>query len=869
MENTTAAKIINQSLAQELKSSFTEYAMSVIVSRALPDARDGLKPVHRRILYAMHHLGYGHDKPYKKSARIVGDVMGRYHPHGDSAIYDAMVRMAQTFSMRLPLIDGQGNFGSMDGDAAAAMRYTEARLSKKASLLVADIEKDTVAFEPNYDESTTEPSVLPSRLPNLLINGSEGIAVGMATRIPPHNPVEAIDLCLAYIANPSMSVAEMMMVMPGPDFPTGPILMGLDGVREAYETGRGSVPVRARHIVEQVGKAKREQLVFTSLPFQVNKAKLVQEISKLSNEGTIEGIKEVRDESDRDGIRLVVEIGRDADAERVLNQLYKHTDLMTSFPINIMAIDGGRARQMSLPDLLRAFVEHRRDVIYKRTRFDLKKTLTDAHKLVGLIAALSDLDKVIEAIRGANDQDDALARLMALKLDFSPIRELVGRLEGMDSPAIEHGSYMLSRDQAKAILDMRLARLTKLEGGRLANDLEEAAIFIDTCRDILTNRSSLDAVMIRELEEARTLVSSPRLTEIGDAPRQVRDEDLIQREDVVVVLTHSGYVKQVPVNAFRAQRRGGTGKLGMETKEEDFVSRIISTHTHAQMCIFTDRGLAFGVKVYELPRGAANARGRPIVNYLQLTKNEKIMRAIVLPDPEERDGKSLLFVTSDGHVRRNSIDDFTSVPSNGKIAMRLEDESVSVIDVLVCSDSDEIVLMSAQGMTTRFKASDVRVFNSRYSLGVTGMRLRPGDTIIAAAVVPTSEIGDDIEDVDLLTQSEDLEKRVALLTVTAGGYGKRTPVSAYRHSKRGARGVLDRPDPKRCGPIVGSLVVHPSAEVMIMTADGATIRTKASEIRACGRNSLGVRLLKLRQGDKVVAIAEVPEDDGLESATSE
>lgn len=862
-------------LEHEMQSSYLEYAMSVVVGRALPDARDGLKPVHRRILYAMHELGYTADKPFRKSARIVGDVMGRYHPHGDSAIYDTLVRLAQNFAMRVPLVDGQGNFGSMDGDKAAAMRYTEARLAKVATNLVVDLNYDTVNYRPNYDESSLEPVVLPTRLPNLIINGSEGIAVGMATKIAPHNPVEALDACLAYLKKPTLSVDELLDIMPGPDFPTGGLMMGARGIREAYETGRGAVVVRAIHEFEENKKTGRTSIVFSELPYQVNKANLYATIDQMRRDKLIDGISEVRDESDRRGIRLVVELRRDADPHRVLAQLHKSTDAQSTFSMNMMAIDGGRAQQMGMLDLIRAFVRHRQDVVRRRTRHQLKIAREKGHVLVGLAAALDNIDAVIAIIRSSRDRQEALDRLTSVDLDGSKLQDLLLTVEGEKVAARFADVFRLSLAQSEAILEMRLQRLTGLERDKVLADGQEAAEKISWCRAVLTDPRKLDGVVRDELKECRNVFAKEtRRTRIEADILTYNEEDLIQKQDVVVTLTHSGYVKYTGINQFRSQKRGGRGKTGITMKDEDAVSRLVMTNTHADLVAFSDRGLSYGIKVYRLPEADAAQKGRPIVNFLTgIDQGETITNAIVLPQGDDAAGKTLLFVTARGHVRRNRIEDFTNVPSNGKIAMKLEESGDRMIQVLVCDDQDEIVMMTACGMAVRFNVDQIRIFESRYSVGVRGMRLKEGDEIISAAVVNRDLVGEDLREADLVHSGDDVESRSsepALLTISTKGYGKRTPLSAYRKINRGGKGVTDRPDPSRIGSFASAFVVMPDDEILIMTVSGISLRMQAGEIRACSRNSLGVRLVKLTKGDEISSVIKIENrygnlsDDGEE-----
>ncbi len=875
-----------------MKRSYLDYAMSVIVSRALPDVRDGLKPVHRRILFAMKEAGYDFNKPFRKSARVVGDVMGKYHPHGDAAIYDAMVRMAQDFSMRLPLVDGQGNFGSMDGDPPAAMRYTEVRLARAASALLDDIEKETVDFQPNYDESAQEPVVLPARFPNLLINGAGGIAVGMATNIPTHNLGEVIDACCAYIDNPDITIDELMQHLPGPDFPTGAIVLGRAGIREAYHTGRGSVVMRGRTHVEEIRK-DREAIVITEIPYQVNKARMIERIAEVVQDKVIEGIADLRDESDRDGVRVVVELKRDAVADVVLNQLYRYTPLQTSFGVNMLALNGGRPELMNLKDILAAFVTFREEVITRRTAYDLGKARERAHLLVGLAIAVANIDRVIEMIRRAPDPATAREQLMAV--DW-PAREVEALIKLIDEPGrdvSEDGSYRLSEAQARAILDLRLQRLTALERDKIADELKELARSITDFLEILGSRARRMEILRTELTEIKEQFATPRRTTLEENEFEHDIEDLIQREDMVVTVTHGGYIKRVPLSAYRAQRRGGKGRAGMATRDEDFVSQLFVVDTHTPVLFFSTTGMVYKMKVYRLPLGTPQARGKALVNLLPLQEGETISTLMPLPEDEESWGDMfVMFATASGCVRRNRLSDFVSVKANGKIAMKL-DEGDRLIGVQTCTEGDDVLLAARGGQAIRFPVSDVRVFSGRSSVGVRGIRLSEGDEVISMSIlrhieVDTSEreayirmanarrraAGDSGAGVENgngeaaqggLTPERFAELEAAeefILSVTANGFGKRTSAYEYRITSRGGQGIANIETSDRNGPVVASFPVAHSDQVMLVTDGGQLIRLPVHDIRIAGRKTQGVVLFKVANGEQVASVTRLADQNG-------
>ncbi|MEI6985488.1 MAG: DNA gyrase subunit A [Rhodospirillaceae bacterium] len=871
-----------------MRRSYLDYAMSVIVSRALPDVRDGLKPVHRRILFAMKEGGYDSTKAYKKSARIVGDVMGKYHPHGDSAIYDAMVRMAQTFSMRLPLIDGQGNFGSMDGDPAAAMRYTEARLAKSAEALLDDIDKDTVDFKPSYDESGEEPTVLPARFPNLLVNGAGGIAVGMATNIPPHNLGEVIDACCACIDDPDISIADLIELVPGPDFPTGAHIMGRAGIRAAFYTGRGSVVMRARSTIEELRK-DRWGIVVTEVPYQVNKSKLLERIAELVTDKTVEGISDLRDESDRDGVRVVIELKRDANPEIVLNQLYRHSNLQTSFGVNSLALRGGRPEMMTLKDIIVAFLAFREQVITRRTEFELGKARERAHLLVGLAVAVANLDDMIALIRRAPDPGTARTEMMDRNWPAADVAPLIALVEEAPRGVAEDGTYRLSETQARAILDLRLHRLTGLERDKIGADLHEVTDRIAYFLGILGDRLKLLDILRGELVEMKERFGTPRRTEIMDLEFEADIEDLIQREEMVVTVSHSGYIKRVPLSTYRAQRRGGKGRSGMSVKSEDTVSDLFVANTHTPLLLFSTRGLVYQLKVYRLPLGTPQSRGKALVNLLPLSEGETISTVLAWPDSEaEQSDLSIMFATSTGGVRRNRLADFAAIRTNGLIAMKLEDEGERLISVHTCGENDDLLLSTRDGKCIRFQANDVRLFSGRTSTGVRGIKLAEGDEVISMSVLRHVEVESDERaaylrmrrertdeagaevigdgDAPALTLSPERFDELArveefILTVSACGFGKRTSSYEYRNTNRAGHGIQNMIINERNGPVVASFPVTAGQQIMLVANSGQVIRMSTLDIRAAGRRTQGVTLFRLAPDERVVSVATVDDSE--------
>ena len=894
------------SIENEMKRSYLDYAMSVIVSRALPDVRDGLKPVHRRILYAMKENGYDSTKPYRKSARIVGDVMGKYHPHGDSAIYDAMVRMAQDFSLRLPLIDGQGNFGSMDGDPAAAMRYTEARLAKAAETLLDDIGKETVDFQPNYDESIFEPTVLPSKFPNLLVNGAGGIAVGMATNIPPHNLGEVIDACVAYVDNPMVTLEEMMEIVPGPDFPTGGIILGRAGIRAAYSTGRGSIIMRARTHVEEVSKNK-EAIVVTEIPYQVNKSKMIERIAEVVRDKTVEGISDLRDESDRDGVRVVIELKREAIAEVVLAQLFRFTQLQTSFGANMLALNGGRPEMLNLRQFIQAFVDFREEVVIRRTTYELRKARERAHILAGLLVAISNLDPVIEMIRRAPDPATARESLMAEAWPANDVEDFIRLIDDPGHEVVD-GKYRLSEAQARAILELRLQRLTGMERDKLTAETEELAAQIKDFLEILQSRTRRMEVIRGEMIQVRDQFATPRRTTLEENEFEHDIEDLIQREDMVVTVTHGGYIKRVPLSTYRAQRRGGKGRSGMNTKDDDFVVKVFVTNTHTPVLFFSNKGMVYQLKVYRLPLGNPQARGKAMVNLLPLDADENITTIMPLPEDEESWGDlHVMFATSSGNVRRNLLSDFTNIKSNGKIAMKL-DAGDHLVNVRTCTPDDDVLLATSNSMAMRFAVTDVRVFAGRNSTGVRGIRLGEGDNVISMTIIRHGAASSDerkeylaaanakrrLAVVDSERSAEDVardqEKAVILdqdyyaamaeneefiLTITDDGMGQLCSAYDYRVTGRGGKGIGNMVLKNGGTCIVASFLIHPELDEIILVTDGGQIiRMPVSGVRQISRNSKGVRLFNISDDHKVVSVAQLrdegdDEEEGEEGAEGE
>ena len=842
------------SIADEMKNSYLDYAMSVIVSRALPDVRDGLKPVHRRILYAMIEGNYDWSKPPRKSARIVGDVMGNYHPHGDSSIYEAMVRMAQAFSMRVPLVDGQGNFGSVDGDPAAAMRYTESRLAKSSEFLLRDIDNKTVDFIPNYDETQLEPSVLPAEYPNLLVNGAGGIAVGMATNVPPHNPFEVISACQAVMRNPEISIEELMEIVPGPDFPTGALIMGRAGIRDAYTTGRGSVMMRAK--AEVVTDAKdRESIIITEIPYQVNKAQLLERVGELVNEKTIEGVSDIRDESDRKGMRIVIEVKRDGSGDVILNQLYRHTRLQTSFAVNMLAMNGGRPQQMGLKDVLVAFCDFRQEVVVRRTEFLLGKARDRAHVLAGLLVALSSIDEVIELIKAAPDTETARTNLMNTAWKADDVADFIGLI---DDPGheVKDGVYYLSETQARAILELRLQRLTGMERDKLVAETRELADKITDYLDILSNKERLVNVILSEFDEAKLRIGDERRTFISDAAADQDDEDLIQQEDMVVTVSHRGYIKRVPLSVYRAQRRGGKGRAGMKTRDEDFVTRLFVTNTHVPILFFTSTGMVYQLKCYKLPVATPQSQGKAMVNLLPIAPDETIQTVMAMPADEESWTKlDIVFATASGNIRRNKLSDFTNIKRNGKIAMKL-DEGDKLVGVSPCAEDCDILLASRAGKAIRFATTAVRVFAGRGSTGVRGIKLLGDDKVVSMSVI----------------SDESLEY---VLSVTENGFGKRTLVSDYRRSGRGGQGVANIETTERNGEVVSSFVVLNEDQLMLVTDAGKIIRIRVDggegdQIRVAGRKTQGVRLFEIGDDETVMSVGVIKDaDDDEQDGESE
>lgn len=834
-------------LVDEMKKSYLDYAMSVIVSRALPDARDGMKPVHRRILFAMKEGGYDSTKPYKKSARIVGDVMGKYHPHGDSAIYDSMVRMAQDFSLRLPLVDGQGNFGSMDGDPPAAMRYTEARLAKSGEAMLEDIDKDTVDFTPNYDESVLEPIVIPTRIPNLLINGAGGIAVGMATNIPPHNLIEVVDGCHAYINNPEISTEELIEIIPAPDFPTGGYILGRSGAVSAYSTGNGSVRMRARTSIEEIRK-DREAIIVHEIPYQVNKSKLMEKIGQLVRDKVLEGIADLRDESDRDGVRVVIELKRDAHGEVVLNQLFKHTPLQTSFGCNMLALDHGRPRTFTLRDFIKAFVDFREDVITRRTIYELNKARDRAHVLAGLAVAVENIDEVIELIRKAPDPQTAREQLMARDWPAGEVKPLIELIDDPEHMVTDAGTYKLSEIQAKAILDLRLHRLTGLERDKISGDLKEITDKIAEYLRILGDREVLLEVLREELDDVKERFGTPRRTEIIEAEFESDIESLIQREDMVVTISNSGYAKRVPLDTYRAQRRGGKGRSGMSTKDEDFVSDLFVASTHTPIIFFTSRGIAHTMKVWQLPLGNPQSKGKALINMMPLEAGENI--SVYMRTPEDEavwDNLDIVFATSHGTVRRNKLSAFQNIRSNGLIAMKLG-EGESLVSVKICSPDEDVLLVTRTGKAIRFEVESLRIFGSRASTGVRGIKLAKGDEVMGMSIIK--------KDADVAEGEDQL-----LLCVSEKGYGKRTSASEYRTTGRGGSGVINMSVTDKTGPVVATFPVTDSHQVMLVTDKGQMIRTPINDVRVTGRSTQGVKLFNVAKDEKVVSVAWLVEDE--------
>ncbi|TKW68348.1 MAG: DNA gyrase subunit A [Paracoccus denitrificans] len=873
-------------ITDEMRSSYLDYAMSVIVSRAIPDLRDGLKPVHRRILYAMHETGNTHDKPYRKSARPVGDVMGKYHPHGDGAIYDALVRMAQDFSMSLPLLDGQGNFGSMDGDPPAAMRYTEVRMAKPADYLLADIDKETVDFQDNYDGKDREPTVLPARFPNMLVNGAGGIAVGMATNIPPHNLGEVVDATLALIENPDLSVERLMEIVPGPDFPTGATILGRSGIRKAYLEGRGSVILRAKTKIEEVRNG-RYAIVIEEIPYQVNKATMIEKIAELAKEKRIEGIAHVQDESDRHGVRVVVELKRDATAEVVLNQLFRFTPMQTTFGANMLALNGGRPEQLTLRDFLTYFIQFREEVVARRTAFELRKARERSHILCGLAVAVSNVDEVVQTIRSSADAAEARERLMARRWPAHSILEYLKLIDDPRHPVNDDGTYNLSETQARAILDLRLQRLTQLGVQEITAELQTLADAIREYLAILASRERIMAIIADELTEVKTLFAVPRRTEITDWSGDMDDEDLIEREDMVVTITSGGYIKRTALAEFRAQKRGGKGLSGMATKEDDVVTTLFVANTHTELLFFTTDGMVYRLKTWRLPLGGRTARGKALVNTLPIDNGTSIAALLPMDAPEaEWDNYQVIFATDGGEVRRNALSDFTNIKSNGKIAMKLPQDT-RLIGVRLATGDDDVMLVTAKGRAIRFAATDVRVFKGRDSTGVRGIRLGKDDHVVSMSVIRHFEAdpaeraaylkmrravagalddgAEPDEDEETVAETAITQERYAemsaaedlILTITAKGSGKISSSFGYPLRGRGGQGVMAMDKGLRGGDLVASFPVEGDDQIMLATSTGQSIRVPVAGISFRSRSAGGVRVFNTTNGETVVSVARI------------
>ena len=881
------------SIVEEMKTSYLDYAMSVIVSRALPDVRDGLKPVHRRILFACQEAGYVAGRPYRKSSRIVGDVMGKYHPHGDSAIYDALARMTQDWSMRVPLIDGQGNFGSMDPDPPAAMRYTEARLAKVANFLLGDIDRDTVDFQPNYDASEREPQVLPARFPNLLVNGAGGIAVGMATNIPPHNLGEVLAACRAYMDDPAIGSEALMEHVKGPDFPTGGLILGQSGIRSAYTTGRGSILMRSRAHVEE-GRGDRRSIVLTEIPYQVGKNGLVEKIAEAAKDKRIEGVSDIRDESNREGVRIVIDLKRDATPDVVLNQLWRHTPAQTSFPANMLAIRGGRPETLTLRDIIESFVRFREEVITRRSKFELLKARERAHILLGLVVAVTNLDEVVKLIRGSASPAEAREKLLARKWPGAEIRPYIALVEAVE-PQGKSDTYQLSDAQVKAILELRLHRLTALGRDEIGNELKGLADSIGELLEILANRARLYEVMRQEFDEVEAEFATPRVSELAPAADGIEDEDLIEREDMVITVTMEGYIKRTPLAVFREQKRGGKGRAGMATKEEDAVTNLFVTSTHNPVLFFSNLGRVYRMKVWKLPEGGPNTRGRPMVNLLPLAQGETISTVLPLPEDENEWGRlHIMFATAHGTVRRNSMAAFTNIPTAGKIAMRFgtgaveevesddsdeqADPTDRLIGVSLLTEEDDVLLATRHGKAIRFMATDVREFQSRTSTGVRGIRLLEDDQVISMSIL--HRVGTNQEEREAYLRfapwkgekegecslsaeriAELHEKEQFILTVTENGYGKRSSAYEYRRTNRGGQGITNIDTSARNGCVVASFPALPGEQLMLVTDQGKMIRTTVGDIRIAGRNTMGVTIFRVADGEHVVSVAKIEESE--------
>jgi DNA gyrase subunit A len=890
-------------ITDEMRRSYLEYAMSVIISRALPDVRDGLKPVHRRILYAMRQLNLLHNRKHMKSSKVVGDTMGDYHPHGNLAIYDALVRLAQDFSMRVPLIDGQGNFGSVDGDPPAAERYTEARLAKIAESMLDDLDKDTIDYKPNYDDRLLEPSVLPAKFPNLLVNGAGGIAVGMATNIPPHNLGEVVDACIAEIDNPEITIDELTQFIPGPDFPTGGLILGRSGVLSAYHKGRGSIVMRAKVHVEEVRK-DREALIVTAIPYQINKKLLIEKIADLVRDKKIEGISDLWDESNREGMRIVIELKRDAVADVVLNQLWRFSDLQTTFGANMIALNGGRPEQMNLTDMIHAFTSFRQEVVSRRTKHLLTKARTRAHTLVGLAIAVANIDEVIKLIRFSPSPAEAKVQLMARDWPAKDMAPLIELIADPRHRLAENGTYKLSDEQATAILELRLSRLTALGRDEIGDELKKIAEEIKDYLAILSSRARIVEIVKDELIALKEEFATPRKTEIVDVEGEVEDEDLIQREDVVVTVTHKGYIKRVPLSTYRAQKRGGKGRLGLSTREEDFVTQIFVTSTHTPVLFFSSRGMCYRMKVWRLPAATPQSPGKALVNLLPLAEGETITSILLLPEDSATWGDlELMFATRSGNVRRNALADFENINRNGKIAMKL-DEGDRIVSVCILRPDDDVILTTKQGQCIRFLAKEeVRLFKGRDSDGVRGIKLEEGDEVISMALLNHVEVsaeeraaylkqagamrraqlGEEMEPQAESDEEEQVSLEASLsperfaelgakeqfvLTVSERGFGKRSSSYEFRTSGRGGKGIVAMVVNERNGPLVASFPIEHSDQIMLVTDGGQLIRCPIDDVRIAGRNTQGVRIFKTESTEKVVSVERISEDSEGDDASS-
>ena len=901
--STQSTDIKPVSLEEEMKRSYLDYAMSVIVSRALPDVRDGLKPVHRRILYTMKEIGLEYNRPPKKSANVTGNVMAKYHPHGNLAIYDAMVRMAQPFSLRVPLVDGQGNFGSMDGDPPAAERYTEARLSKVAHSLLDDIDQDTVDFRANYDDTAVEPIVLPAKFPNLLVNGTNGIAVGMATNIPTHNLGEIVDATCALVDNPDLTVEELMQYVPGPDFPTGATVLGRKGIIDAFTTGRGSITIRSKTTIETVGN-NREAIVVHETPYQVNKARMVEKIAELVRDKTIEGISDLRDESNREGVRVVIELKKDVNAEVILNKLYRHSQLQVSFGYNMLAIVHGRPLQLSLKSILQHFIDFREEVITRRTKYLLNKAREKSHLLLGFSIAVANLDPVIELIRASKDRAEAREQLLARAWDGSSVAAYIKLVEANTDVISIDGQYRFTEVQANAILDLRLHRLTGLEREKILKDLDDIAKDIQEYLDILGSRQRVLTILKDELNAIKEIFPSPRRTIIEDAVTKLELDDLIQREDMVITVSLGGYIKRVPLSTYRAQRRGGKGRSAMTIKDEDVVCDIIIANTHSHVLFFSTLGKVYQMKAYELPLATPQSRGRAMVNLLPLTANETISTVLVLPEATERKDQEvfLMFATNTGNVRRNKLEDFSNIPSNGKRAMKLDDAGEELISVKLCTEKDDVMLFTKKGLCNRFNVADnVRVFAGRDSNGVRGIRLQAKDYVISMTILNPGKVtieerkaylkmakafrqgvSDEPEVIEVegeeevaaitLTNERFEELRAQeefILTVTENGFGKRSSAYEYRTTKRGGVGFDSIVTSIRNGGVVAAFPVREQDQIMLVTTSGQLIRCPITDVRITGRRTQGVIIFRIDNEEKVVSVSKVEEgEEVLDDPTS-